>query len=175
MFLVTTDMCCYGTRWKKPTRLLLWGPQASGVRLPTCTGRKGGAHSANANTNNFLPQFRALTASKKGPGVHEKPRNIPPGSSRLFLASSCLAETFLHNCCWPYRFLRCRSLRALPVAHLFVVSSIFAFVPVCRLRSNVPSLGTSSLHGGRRLSLYSPALRSTPGGQCRIWDPQFGA
>ncbi len=39
--LVSTDMCCYGTKWKKPTRLLLWGRQASSVRLPRCTGRKG--------------------------------------------------------------------------------------------------------------------------------------
>ncbi len=37
--IVDTDMCCFGTLWKKPTRLLLWGPGLQSITFPRCCGK----------------------------------------------------------------------------------------------------------------------------------------
>ena len=39
--IVDTDMCCFGTLWKKPTRLLLWGPGLQSITFPRCCGKGG--------------------------------------------------------------------------------------------------------------------------------------
>jgi hypothetical protein len=40
-FFVDFDMCQYGTAWKKPTRLLIWGVAQDRVALDTCKQKKG--------------------------------------------------------------------------------------------------------------------------------------
>ncbi len=39
--LISTDMCAFGTRWKKPTRLLVWGSRSADICLPRCQGKHG--------------------------------------------------------------------------------------------------------------------------------------
>ena len=39
--IVLTDMCGYGTAFKKPTRLLVWGRHSAEVSLRRCGGGKG--------------------------------------------------------------------------------------------------------------------------------------
>ena len=36
---INVDMCMYGVPWKKPTRILAFGPWASSISLKTCHGR----------------------------------------------------------------------------------------------------------------------------------------
>eukprot|EP00973_Karenia_brevis_P077759 10804895-Karenia_brevis.AAC.1 len=40
-FFVDFDMCQYGTAWKKPTRLLIWGVSPGSVTLQKCVSRCG--------------------------------------------------------------------------------------------------------------------------------------
>ena len=39
--VIVCDMCGYGTAFKKPTRLLLWGKFAHRVELRLCNGKRG--------------------------------------------------------------------------------------------------------------------------------------
>ena len=39
--IINTDMCGYGTAFRKPTRLLLWGKYAHQVELRRCNGKQG--------------------------------------------------------------------------------------------------------------------------------------
>ena len=41
LHFVVFDMCQYGTRWKKPTELLLFGPRAKHVQLNRCQQQRG--------------------------------------------------------------------------------------------------------------------------------------
>ena len=38
--IIVVDMCGYGTAFKKPTRLLIWGKYASRVELRRCNGKR---------------------------------------------------------------------------------------------------------------------------------------
>ena len=40
LYVVSCTMCGYGTKWKKPTRFLVWGPNAHRITLRKCCGRK---------------------------------------------------------------------------------------------------------------------------------------
>jgi hypothetical protein len=41
-WLAETDLCQYGTAWKKGTRMLMWGMPAGAFHLPKCRGPKRG-------------------------------------------------------------------------------------------------------------------------------------
>jgi hypothetical protein len=56
---VDLDMCQYGTQWKKPTRLLVWGPNKGAVVLSKCQPR--GCICFNSNRPHLM-----LTGVSKG-------------------------------------------------------------------------------------------------------------
>jgi len=38
---VDLDMCQYDAQWRKPTRLLIWGPSRFSFRMSRCQGHEG--------------------------------------------------------------------------------------------------------------------------------------